>query len=144
LRWTTDFLRAQEAKREIELEGMKIVMQYEKNKGRLPSDVSAETYRGYDILSKSDREIRHIEVKSFARTNSIEISSNEWRAASQIREDYYLYVVQNIRIKPHLAVIRDPIVELSDYICKKPIYDYEMVLDELPLGINYLDQVDIN
>lgn len=139
-----DFLRAQEAKREIELEGMKIVMQYEKDKGRLPSDVSAETYRGYDILSKSDREIRHIEVKSFARTNSIEISSNEWRAASQIREDYYLYVVQNIRTKPHLAVIRDPIVELSDYICKKPIYDYEMVLDELPLGINYLDRVDLN
>jgi hypothetical protein len=39
-------------------------MEYEKEHGREPKDVSAETIRGYDIESKSTGEKRCIEVKS--------------------------------------------------------------------------------
>ena len=121
-------------KREIELKGMKVVCRYEREHGRTPEDVSKETVRGYDILSKSKNEKRHIEVKSFSTTNPIQISSNEWRVASQLREDYYLYVVENVSKDPNAqpAIVPDPYLNLEKYIRKVPIDDYKMVLDKLP------------
>jgi len=113
---------------------MKIVCHYEKIHGRNPEDVSKETVRGYDILSTSKNEKRHIEVKSFSTTNPIQISSNEWRVASQLREDYYLYVVENISRVPdsQLAIVPDPYMNLEKYVRKVPIEDYKMVIDKLP------------
>ena len=121
-------------KKEIELKGMKIVCRYERGHGRTPEDVSKETVRGYDILSKSQKEKRHIEVKSFSTTNPIQISSNEWRVASQLREDYYLYVVENITKDPDTqpAIVPDPYLNLEKYVRKVPIEDFKMVLDKLP------------
>ncbi len=121
-------------KKEIELKGMKIVCRFEKEHGRAPIDVSKETVRGYDILSTSRSEKRHIEVKSFSTTNPIQISSNEWRVASQIREDYYLYVVENISKDPDTqpTIVPDPYVNLEKYVRKVPIEDYKMVIDKLP------------
>ena len=121
-------------KKEIELKGMKIVCRYEKEHGRIPEDVSKETVRGYDILSKSKNEKRHIEVKSFSTTNPIQISSNEWRVASQLREDYYLYVVENIFKDPETqpTIVPDPYLNLEKYVKKVLIEDYKMVLDKLP------------
>lgn len=121
-------------KKEIELKGMKIVCRYERGHGRTPEDVSKETVRGYDILSKSHKEKRHIEVKSFSTTNPIQISSNEWRVASQLREDYYLYVVENITKDPDTqpAIVPDPYLNLEKYVRKVPIEDFKMVLDKLP------------
>ena len=121
-------------KKEIELKGMGVVCRYEREHGRTPEDVSKETVRGYDILSKSKNEKRHIEVKSFSTTNKIQISSNEWRVASQLREDYYLYVVENVSKEPdsQLSIIPDPYLNLEKYARKVPIEDYKMVLDKVP------------
>lgn len=121
-------------KKEIELKGMKIVCRYEKEHGRVPEDVSKETVRGYDILSQSKKEKRYIEVKSFSTTNPIQISSNEWRVASQLREDYYLYIVENISADPNTlpVIIADPYFNLERFVKKVPIEDYKMVLDKLP------------
>lgn len=121
-------------KKEIELAGMTVVCRYEREHGRTPEDVSKETVRGYDILSKSKNEKRHIEVKSFSTTNLIQISSNEWRVASQLREDYYLYVVENVSKEPDhlLSIVPDPYLNLEKYVKKVPIEDYKMVLDKVP------------
>jgi hypothetical protein len=59
-----EYENIEELKKEIELKGMETVMEYEKEHGREPKDVSAETIRGYDIESKSTGEKRCIEVKS--------------------------------------------------------------------------------
>ncbi|MCD6146214.1 MAG: hypothetical protein J7J03_07455, partial [Methanosarcinales archaeon] len=63
---------------------------------------------------------------------------NEWRTASTLRDDYYLYVVQNVFLKPELKIVRDPYVNLSKYVRKKVIEDYRMILDELPDDIEYV------
>jgi hypothetical protein len=127
-------INLEKLKKEIELKGMKIVCRYEREYGRIPEDVSKETVRGYDILSQSKKEKRYIEVKSFSTTNPIQISSNEWRVASQLREDYYLYVVENISKDPNTlpVIIADPYFNLEKYVRKVPIEDYKMVLDKLP------------
>ena len=124
-------------RKKIEDIGMKEAMTYEKNHDRSPTDVSHEFYRGYDIISKSKNETRHIEVKSLAEVNPIQISSNEWRTASQLREDYYLYVVQYALSDPKLTVIKDPFENLEKYIKKVPVEDFKIVLDKLPNDIEY-------
>ena len=123
---------------------MKIVCRYERDHGRSPEDVSKETVRGYDILSKSKIEKRHIEVKSFSTTNPIQISSNEWRVASQLREDYYLYVVENISKDPNTQPIPipDPYLNLEKYVRKVPIEDYKMVIDKLPEDVRKITNQD--
>lgn len=127
-------INLEKLKREIELKGMKVVCRYEREHERIPEDVSKETVRGYDILSKGKEEKRYIEVKSFSTTNPIQISSNEWRVASQLREDYFLYVVENLSKEPNsqLSIIPDPYQNLEKCIRKVPIEDYKMVLDAVP------------
>lgn len=127
-----DFQELQARKRAVELKGMEFVMRYERDHGRSPEDVSERTYLGYDIKSTSRDETRYIEVKSFATKNLIEISSNEWRTASQYRDDYYLYVVHNTSSEPKLSICRDPYANLLGYIRRKEIRDFKMVLDEIP------------
>jgi hypothetical protein len=127
-------------KKEIELKGMRAVEQYEKIHGRNPIDVSLETVRGYDILSSSTHERRLIEVKSFATSGKVEISSNEWRTSSLEREDYYLYVVENTDSTPQISIIRDPYLSISEYVEKKKVEDYRMILYQLPENIQYLER----
>jgi len=127
-------------KREIELAGMRAVEQYERDHGRKPEDVSAETVRGYDILSTSQTERRLIEVKSFATTGPIEISSNEWRTAMQERDDYYLYVVEQTKTTPLVTVIQDPYLNLDGYVMQKRIEDFKVVLPSLYADITIKDR----
>ncbi|MCZ7400331.1 MAG: helicase-related protein [Candidatus Methanoperedens sp.] len=129
----------EELKKEIELKGMRAVMEYEEEHGREPKDVSFETIRGYDIESKSTGEKRCIEVKSFATQNPIQITSNEWRAASQIQDEYYLYVVQNVFSKSDIHIIRNPYENLIKFMKKVIIEDYRMVLDKLPENFDYAE-----
>jgi hypothetical protein len=127
-------------KKEIELKGMRAVEQYEKMHGRNPLDVSLETVRGYDIFSSSIHERRLIEVKSFAKSGKVEISSNEWRTSSLEREDYYLYIVENTDFTPQITIIRDPYLSISEYVEKKKVEDYRMILYQLPEDIQYLER----
>jgi len=119
---------------------MRAVEQYECDHGRKPEDVSAETVRGYDILSTSQTERRLIEVKSFATTGPIEISSNEWRTAMQERDDYYLYVVEQTKTTPLVTVIQDPYLNLDGYVMQKRIEDFKVVLPSLYADITIKDR----
>jgi len=127
-----DGIDNKEAKKEVEKLGMKEVFRYEKESNREPKDVSADFTRGYDILSDNDKEKRHIEVKSFATIGKVQITSNEWRVASHLLDEYYLYVVKNVYLEPEITVIKNPYEKLQDNIRKVPIEDYKIIIDELP------------
>jgi len=100
---------------EIEEVGMKLSMEYEKEEGREPKDVSAENL-GFDLRSKMYddegglKDVRYIEVKARAREGKVRLTSNEWKKAKRFREDYWLYIVVNAGTdEPELAKrIQDP------------------------------------
>jgi len=66
---------------------------------------------GFDMISyRTDGETRLIEVKGRAQSGNIDISENEWSAACNHREKYWLYVVYNCAIaSPRPITINDPL-----------------------------------
>jgi superfamily II DNA or RNA helicase len=98
---------------EIEAIGMQVAMQYEREHGRNPEDVSAENV-GYDIRSTSPSgELRYIEVKARATTGAIVLTPNEWLMAQRLGEEYWLYVVENAATQPRLRIIQNPAAKLQ-------------------------------
>lgn len=96
---------------ETEMTAMRIVLEYEKGKGRQVFDVH-EKNLGYDItsLDLTSGELRLIEVKGLAdSTGLILLTPNERRVAEDRRDCYWLYVVTNCATKPQLQEpIKDP------------------------------------
>lgn len=98
---------------EIELVGMEVAMEYERNNGRTPLDVSAENL-GYDIRSEApDGLVRYIEVKARAKTGPIVLTRNEWMMAQRLGDEYWLYVVTNAATEPELHTIQSPASKLE-------------------------------
>jgi superfamily II DNA or RNA helicase len=98
---------------EIEAIGMHVAMQYEREHGRNPEDVSAENV-GYDIRSTSPLgEVRYIEVKARATTGTIVLTPNEWLMAQRLGNEYWLYVVENAATQPRLRIIQNPAAKLQ-------------------------------
>lgn len=104
-------------KREIELIGMRVVMDFEAENGRLPEDVSGENH-GFDIRSLEYDEdggfagTRYIEVKARAQTGAIRLSANEWKKARRHGDDYWLYIVTHAGTgAPQLQRIQNPAAE---------------------------------
>ena len=100
----------EERKREVELAGMKAVMEYEIKNGRIPKDVS-QLNLGYDIESYDPRtgETRYIEVKSFKTTGDPELTEHEYEVAKTLASKYWLYIVENALTNPGIKIIRDPV-----------------------------------
>jgi superfamily II DNA or RNA helicase len=97
---------------QIEAIGMQVAMQYEREHGRNPEDVSAENV-GYDICSTSPSgEVRYIEVKARATTGAIVLTPNEWLMAQRFGEEYWLYIVENAAAQPRLRIIQNPAAKL--------------------------------
>lgn len=93
---------------EVEAVGMEVALRYERERDRVPEDVSQEN-RGYDIRSTApDGSVRYIEVKARATTGPIALTPNEWLMAQRLREEYWLYIVENASSAPTLYTIRDP------------------------------------
>ena len=98
---------------ESEQVAMEIVMKYETEQGRIPTDVSKIIGPGYDIKSiDKENNTRYIEVKGRNEVGAVALSKNEWFKSKHLAEDYYLYVVWNTKdypetnIKP--LIIQDP------------------------------------
>jgi SNF2 family DNA or RNA helicase len=114
-------------KREVELAGMKLVMECERRWGRNPEDVSADG-RGYDIESFDPRsgEKRRIEVKSFKQEpEKVTLSENEFKAAKFYGTKYYLYIVKNALEAEdcsNIEIIQDPANNLHFEIEWRPYY----------------------
>jgi len=90
----------EDAKVEVEKNAMDIAMEFERSKERSPSDVS-KLFRGYDIKSEGQDEVRFIEVKGVNEEKPVEITYNEWAKAESLEEDYWLYIVVGPRKEDH-------------------------------------------
>jgi hypothetical protein len=75
----------------------------------VPEDVSKEN-RGFDVLSRQrgGPGVRFIEVKGRALVGPIALTSNEYRTAKRLGEDYWLYAAFDCGSQPRLIRVHDP------------------------------------
>lgn len=103
---------------EVEAIAMAYVMDYERQRGWTPEDVSnLRDGSGFDIRSvgpmNDDTQIspvRRIEVKGRAAVGqAVSLTKNEWQKAKQLGDSYWLYVVWGCNTgNPKLITIQDP------------------------------------
>lgn len=104
---------------EVEQVAMDLARAFEEAAGAIVKDVhTPELARaagltdnpGFDLLSLyPDGRRRAIEVKGRANVGDVEVSSNEWSAACNHRDGYWLYAVYDCATpNPRLARVQDP------------------------------------
>ncbi|MFQ5964571.1 MAG: helicase-related protein [Candidatus Scalinduaceae bacterium] len=104
---------AMQSNEEIELIGMKVSIEYEKDNSRIPEDVSSENL-GFDIRSTDQNGlVRYIEVKARVQTGAIALTQNEWFKAKRFKDEYYLYAVMNAATEPRLYIVQNPAENLE-------------------------------
>jgi len=93
---------------DIEKIGMDVTMQYERQQGWRPEDVSKENL-GFDVRSTSpDGHKRYIEVKARAEVGPVALTQNEWFKAKRFQDEFYLYAVLNASKTPTLYRVQNP------------------------------------
>ena len=116
-------------KTEIELAAMRVVMDYEREQGREPVDVS-KTGVGYDIKSTGeDGEVRYIEVKGHAAAGDITLYYTEWNMANRMRQEFYIYEVNNALSTAELWITRDPVGKGIDP--EERVVEYRILSEQL-------------
>ncbi|MCS7214943.1 MAG: helicase-related protein [Thermodesulfovibrio sp.] len=130
----SNFVISEEEKEKSEKAAMKIVMQYEIDRGWEPEDVSNSKI-GFDIRSLGPpdpktgyREVRRIEVKGRKKGENIRLTVNEWLKAKQLKDTYWLYVVWNPNeANFEIVTIQNPALKL-EYAAKeiKSLSHYEI------------------
>lgn len=108
---------------EVEAIAMAYVMNYERDRGWTPEDISQRRDgSGFDIRSVGPQQetrgtlpIRRIEVKGRSGINQdVSLTANEWRKAQQLGDTYWLYVVWNCQgEQPQLLTIQNPALVLA-------------------------------
>jgi superfamily II DNA or RNA helicase len=114
---------------EIERIAVQAVIAYEEARGWQVQSVESEN-RGFDLISRRPHpedpqtaiEVRFIEVKGRAGIGEVALSSNEYKTADRLKNDYWLYVVYNCATQPEAHVIQDPIRVGWDPIVKVEHY----------------------
>ncbi len=100
---------------EIERIAVQAVIAHEEAQGRKAESVEAQN-RGFDLISRRPHpedpqtavEVRFIEVKGRAGVGEVALTTNEYKTAERLKNDYWLYVVYNCGSKPEVHVIRNP------------------------------------
>lgn len=100
---------------EIEQIAVQAVMAYETQQGRQVHSVEQEN-RGFDLISRRMHpadpqtavEVRFIEVKGRAGVGEVILSDNEYKTATRLQADYWLYVVYNCARQPEVHLIQNP------------------------------------
>ncbi|MPZ22056.1 MAG: DUF3883 domain-containing protein [Dehalococcoidia bacterium] len=97
-------------KQEIELAGMRVAMEYERARGRVPEDVSRQ-HAGYDIRSTGgDGEARYIEAKAHQGDHGdVTLYYTEWQMAHRLGEEFFIYEVADALGAPRLRIVQDPV-----------------------------------
>jgi hypothetical protein len=93
----------------IEAIAMREAMAYEEAHGWEPADVSKEN-RGFDVLSRQQGGpgVRFIEVKGRSATGPVALTSNEYRTARRLGEDFWLYAAFDCASQTRLVRVQDP------------------------------------
>jgi len=100
---------------EIEKIAVDAVIKHEESRGWKVESVEEEN-RGFDLISRrlhpEDQntaiEIRFIEVKGRSQVGEVALSTNEYKTAVRLKNDYWLYVVFNCATDPEVHLIKDP------------------------------------
>jgi SNF2 family DNA or RNA helicase len=121
---------------EVEHIAMKVAMEYECQNGRQPRDVSQE-FLGYDIESWDPRtgKMRFIEVKGRAGEGDIVMTQHEWATAEKLGDQYWLYVVFNVKRHPRqrltLITIQNPVKKLRPVVEKRYHISLKDILNQI-------------
>ncbi|WP_431028969.1 DUF3883 domain-containing protein [Lysinibacillus sp. LZ02] len=103
-------------------------MEFEKIQGNLAQDVSKQNL-GYDIRSITPKnENRYIEVKSVKyKGQKISLTNNEYTAAHQFEDNYYLCIVYQDEQKINFEYIKNP---LKNVFLEKVVRQWEWICEE--------------
>jgi len=71
--------------------------------------ISNEQKRAHPEDPKTAIEVRFLEVKGRTGVGEIAVTTNEYRAAERLKNDYWLYVVYDSASTPKLHAIRNPV-----------------------------------
>ena len=101
---------------EIEKIAVEAVTRYEEERGWKVESVEADN-RGFDLISRKPHpedpqtavEVRFIEVKGRSGVGEIALTTNEYKTAERLKNDYWLYVVYNCSSQPEVIPIQDPV-----------------------------------
>ncbi|HEV7858772.1 MAG TPA: DUF1822 family protein [Pyrinomonadaceae bacterium] len=100
---------------EIERIAVAAVIAHEEAQGREVESVESQN-KGFDLTSrlphpedpKTAMNVRFIEVKGRAGIGEIGLTTNEFKTAERLKDDYWLYVVYNCATQPEIHIINDP------------------------------------
>ena len=107
---------------EVERIAMEVVMQYERQRGWTPHDVSKDGEH-YDIRSEAPNgDKRFIEAKGRAQSGPIIITGPEVDKLKQLSDRAYLYIVTFCKgERPRLRIIQDPMQQLSPEVLYRQV-----------------------
>ena len=121
----------------VENAAMQVAMDYERQCGRTPADVS-KTGVGYDVRSEgTDREIRYIEVKGHNATGDVTLYYTEWQMANRMREEYFIYEVDHALTKPEMRIVQDPVGKGIEPV--ERVVEYHIDADQLRAAAQDID-----
>ena len=100
---------------EIERIAIEAAIAHEEAQGRQVESVEAQS-RGFDLISRRPHpedpatavDVRFIEVKGRAAIGEVALTTNEYKTAQRLKNDYWLYVVYNCSAKPEVHAIHNP------------------------------------
>ena len=100
---------------EIERIAVDAVIEYEKSRGWNVESVETEN-RGFDLISRKPHpedsqtsiKVRFIEVKGRSHIGEVALTTNEYKTAERLKEDYWLYVVFNCAENPEIHFVKNP------------------------------------
>lgn len=120
---------------EVESIGMEFAMEYERENGWMPQDVSANN-EGYDIRSVNALDLkRYIEVKGRSGIDGVMLSENEMNRLAQLGESAWLYIIVNCKSQPRLHRIQNPVKNLHFELRSKGV-QYYLPLAEWEMKVN--------
>lgn len=114
-------------------------IEFEHMQGNKAKDVSKQNL-GYDVQSQGkDGTMRYIEVKSISNRNAeISLTNNEYTAAHQHGDDYYLCIIYQQEDKLILEYIQNPLEQLQ---LEKRVRQWEWICDDYK-GEKFEVQID--
>ncbi len=130
---------------EIERIAVQAVIAHEEAEGRVVESVESDN-RGFDLISRRPHpedprtaiDVRFIEVKGRSHVGEIALTSNEYRTAQRMKNDYWLYVVFHCASpNPSINILRNPatlewqpIVKVEHYRLKADSIQHPVELHE--------------
>jgi uncharacterized protein DUF3883 len=100
---------------EVERIAVDTVIAYEAVRGWQVESVERDN-RGFDLISRKPHpedpktaiEVRFIEVKGRSAVGEVALTTNEYKTAERLKQDYWLYVVLNCASAPEVHLIQEP------------------------------------